>query len=195
VVSASKPTDWRASVVPTFMYRVVPVRATGGGTADFELQEHSTLLSFTQDVRFGLAWGLVAEKNYSEDWIDKLPNKRAQGVILDFLYNGTLVFRDTLVAVDGWRCILPQPINETARTGRINRQRIPHKSKDLILHFLTNLCRSMFRTEDSIIALEWCICQMFLAMYSQRCLHYTTTLLRLLPQAYQVNENRRSKCI
>src|SRR3546814_16276716 len=59
-----------------------------------------------------MAGGLIADKNYNEDWIQKLPNKRAQTVILDFLYNGALVFRDQLVAVDGWRCILPQPLNE-----------------------------------------------------------------------------------
>lgn len=112
VVASSKPSDWRATLVPTFMYRVVPVRVAGGTTTDLELQEHSTMLCFTRDVRFGLAWGLVADKNYNEDWIQKLPNKRAQGVILDFLYNGALVFRDTLIAVDGWRCILPQPLNE-----------------------------------------------------------------------------------
>lgn len=112
VIAASKPSDWRATLLPTFMYRVVPVRGAGGGAADFELQEHSTTLTFTHDVRFGMAWGLVSDKNYNEDWVQKLPNRRAQGVLLDFLYNGALVFRDQLVAVDGWRCILPQPINE-----------------------------------------------------------------------------------
>ena len=111
VVAASTSEDWRATNMPTFMYRIIPVRGAGGGNTDFEIQEHNMMLSFTKDVRFGMAWGLVADKNYKEDWVAKLPNKNAEGVILDFLFNGALVFRDMLVAVDNWRCILPQPIN------------------------------------------------------------------------------------
>lgn len=124
VVAASKPADWRATLLPTFMFRVVPIRASGGGTTDFELQEHSTMMTFIKDVRFGLAWGLVMDKNFNEEWIQKLPNKRAQSVILDFSYNGALVFRDTLVAVDGWRCILPQPVNEAGPPYRVPDRRV-----------------------------------------------------------------------
>lgn len=109
VVEKSRPEDWRVAQVPTFMYRVVPVR--GGGGADFEIQEHNATMNYSPDIRFSLAWGLVSDRNYTADWIDKLPNKKAEAVVLDFLYNGALVLRDTLVAVDGWRCILPQPIN------------------------------------------------------------------------------------
>ena len=124
VIASSKPGDWRSTVLPTFMFRVVPVRGTGGATADFELQEHTTTLTFVRDVRFGMAWGLIGDKNYSEEWIEKLPNKRAQGVLLDFLYNGALVYRDMMVAVDGWRCILPQPIDETGPPFRVPKRRL-----------------------------------------------------------------------
>ena len=53
VIASSKAADWRVSLLPTFMYRIVPVRASGGGTTDFELQEHTTQMTFTKDVRFG----------------------------------------------------------------------------------------------------------------------------------------------
>lgn len=62
VIAASKPDDWRATVLPTFMFRVVPIRASGGGTVDFELQEHTTTLTFLRDVRFGMAWGWSATR-------------------------------------------------------------------------------------------------------------------------------------
>ena len=65
----------------------------------------------------------MADKNFNEEWVQKLPNKRAQAVIIDFLYNGALVFRDTLVAVDGWRCILPQPINESGPPYKVPDRR------------------------------------------------------------------------
>lgn len=104
----SKPDQWRASNVPTFMHRIVPSRTTG---SDFELQEHNVLLNFTEDIRFSMAWGLVASRNYKEPWLDKLENNRGDTVILDFLFNGALVYREKLIAVDSWRCILPQPLN------------------------------------------------------------------------------------
>ena len=63
VIAGSAPADWRSTLLPTFMYRVVPIR--GGSGPDFELQEHTTMLTFTKDVRFGMAWGLVADKNYN----------------------------------------------------------------------------------------------------------------------------------
>jgi hypothetical protein len=124
VVASSKPTDWRATILPTFLFRVVPVRNAGGGTTDFELQEHTTTLTYVRDVRFGMAWGLVGDKNYNEDWVGKLPNKLAQGVLIDFLYNGALIYRDMLVAVDGWRCILPQPVDETGPPFRVPTRRL-----------------------------------------------------------------------
>ncbi len=123
VVASSKASDWRATLLPTFMFRVVPARS-GSGQGDFELQEHTTTLTFTRDVRFGMAWGLVGDRNYSEDCIQKLPNKRAQGVLLDFLYSGAVVYRDMLVAVDGWRCILPQPVNEAGPPFRVPKRRL-----------------------------------------------------------------------
>lgn len=121
VIAGSTPADWRSTLLPTFMYRVVPVR--GGSGPDFELQEHTTMLTYTKDVRFGMAWGLVADKNYNEDWVQKLPNKRAQGILLDFMFNGSVVFRDMLVAADGWRCILPQPMDETGPPFRVPERR------------------------------------------------------------------------
>lgn len=111
LVAESAPSEWRSTVAPTFMFRVVPVRSSGGGTADFELQEHNTSLTYAKDIRIGMAWGLVSDKRYMSDWLERLPNKAAQAVILDFMFGGSVVFRDTLIAVDNWRCILPEPLN------------------------------------------------------------------------------------
>jgi hypothetical protein len=123
VIAASVPRDWRATQVPTFMHRIVPVRNPGSSGADFEIQEHNVLLSFTKDIRFSMAFGLVVDKNYNEDWIDRLPNKKAEGVLVDFLFSGALVFRDMLVAVDGWRCILPQPLGSEGPPYKVPERR------------------------------------------------------------------------
>lgn len=123
VVALSQPEDWRTTNVPTFMHRIVPVRSSGGGNADFEIQEHNLMITYTKDIRFGMAWGLIADKNYNEDWLARLPNRSAEGVILDFLYNGALVFRDMMVAVDNRRCILPQPVNADGPPFKVPERR------------------------------------------------------------------------
>ncbi|EKE77683.1 hypothetical protein [Oceanibaculum indicum] len=112
VVAQSAPNDWTVSKVPTFMYRLVPTRGADNRTLDFELQEHTALIIFRRDIRFSMAFGLVQNANFNDDWATNFPNKRAQSVLLDFLFGGAMVFRDTLIAVDGWKCLLPQPSAE-----------------------------------------------------------------------------------
>ncbi|MBU0723535.1 MAG: hypothetical protein KJ904_11760 [Alphaproteobacteria bacterium] len=109
VIAQSAPKDWSVSKVPTFMFRLVPIRGADNRTLDFELQEHNALMVFKRDIRFSLAFGLVQNPNFNDDWATNFPNKRAQAVILDFMFAGALVFRDTLIAVDGWKCLLPAP--------------------------------------------------------------------------------------
>lgn len=121
VIADSKAADWRTSNVPTFMHRIVPSRTPG---SDFELQEHNVLMNYMPDIRFSMAWGLVADRNYAEPWLEKLPNKRGDAVILDFLFNGALVYRDILIAVDNWRCILPQPMNTESPPYRVQERRM-----------------------------------------------------------------------
>lgn len=121
IVLASRPEDWHASTVPTFMHRIVPSRTPG---SDFELEEHNVLLNFAPDIRISMAWGLVTNRNYAEPWLTKLPNKRGDAVVLDFLFNGALVYRDVLIAVDNWRCILPQPMNTETPPFRVQEKRV-----------------------------------------------------------------------
>ena len=109
VVAQSAPKDWTVSKVPTFMYRLIPTRGAENRTLDFELQEHTSLLVFRRDVRFSMAFGLVQNANFTDDWVTNFPSKRAQTILLDFLFGGGMVYRDTMVAVDGWKCLLPLP--------------------------------------------------------------------------------------
>lgn len=122
VVSASRPSDWSRANAPTFLYRVVPVRTQGGG-ADLALQEHTVTMTYRHDIRVGMAWGLVADRNFTARWLDKLQSQKAEGVILDFLFAGAPVFRDTLIAVDNWRCILPQPLNDDVAPYKVPERR------------------------------------------------------------------------
>ena len=109
VIGTSTQKDWLVTQVPTFLYRLVPVRVGENRSLDFQLQEHTFMLSYKKDLAISMAWGLVDDKGYSDAWSQRFPDKRATSICLDFLYYGSLIFRDVLVAVDGFRCILPQP--------------------------------------------------------------------------------------
>lgn len=112
IIGTSTPKDWLVMQSPTFLYRLIPVRVGDTRSLDFELKEHTFMLTYRRNLSIAMAWGLVEDRNYSEVWTLRFPDRRAQSVYLDFLYNGMVVFRDTLIAVDGWRCILPQPAPE-----------------------------------------------------------------------------------
>ena len=108
-IAKSEVADWSIHRSPTFQYRLIPVRGEKNRLLDFDLREHTIMMSYRKDVRIAMAFGLVDDPNFNEDWVHQFPNKRAQTVFVDFLFSGGLVCRDSLVAVDGWRCALPRP--------------------------------------------------------------------------------------
>ena len=109
LVATSAPADWRVHKSPTFHYRVVPVRGGPNRIVDFELHEHNVIMTFAKDVGVNMCFGLVSDRNYTSAWSGRFPDKRAQSTFLDFFFNGAMVFRETMVWVDGWRCVLPEP--------------------------------------------------------------------------------------
>ncbi|MBT5264070.1 MAG: hypothetical protein HOL85_04510 [Rhodospirillaceae bacterium] len=123
-IAKSSADDWRVTDVPTFMYRIVPVRGPGSAKQDFEIQEHNVMMTYTKDITIGMAFGMVIDRNYSESWLDGLANQRAEAIVCDFLYSGALVFRERFVAVDGWRCIMPQPVNSDGPPHRVPHGRL-----------------------------------------------------------------------
>ncbi len=114
LVATSAPADWCVHKSPTFHYRVVPVRGGPNRIVDFELQEHNVIMTFAKDVGVNMCFGLVSDRNYASPWSGRFPDKRAQSTFLDFFFNGAMVFRETMVWVDGWRCVLPEPTQSAA---------------------------------------------------------------------------------
>lgn len=110
LIAQSAPTDWVVNASPTFLFRLVPIRGgQDNRTLDLELQEHTVVMTFKPEVSISMAYGMVQDKEFKDDWAMRFPNKRAHTTFLDILYHGALVFRDQMVAVDGLRCILPLP--------------------------------------------------------------------------------------
>ncbi|MBO7127320.1 hypothetical protein J6W78_07205 [bacterium] len=79
---------------------------------NLEIDSHNEYMSLKKDLLVSVAWGLIANDNFKEDWVSKFPNSQAESGFTDFFYSGVLVYRDTYVSVDGGRYIvpLPQPI-------------------------------------------------------------------------------------
>jgi hypothetical protein len=72
---------------------------------------HSDYAVFKHDVAIAMAWGATAGGAYREPWATRCPDAAARTDYIDIFFNGTLVFRDVFVAVDGDRCYLPLPRN------------------------------------------------------------------------------------
>ena len=74
------------------------------------VDKHSSYATFSKDLSISLAWGLGREnKELNEPWTQAFPDKAARMYFLDFFYNNALIYRETVVSVDGGRCILPLP--------------------------------------------------------------------------------------
>ena len=74
------------------------------------VDKHSSYAAFAKDLSISLAWGLgLKNKELNESWTQVFPDKSARMYFLDFFYNKALIYRETVVSVDGGRCILPLP--------------------------------------------------------------------------------------
>ena len=70
---------------------------------------HSNAAVYIPDVSITLAFGLIWIEQFEEEWATRFPDRKACGASADVFYNGTLVFRDDFVIVDGGRTMLPMP--------------------------------------------------------------------------------------
>jgi len=70
---------------------------------------HDARAVHREDVSIALAWGLVENDNFRQDWANRFADPAARSHWVDVLYQGSLVARDMYVAVDGYRCFLPVP--------------------------------------------------------------------------------------
>jgi len=101
--------------------------------AGLDLQSHSVVASFRGDLSISLAWGLEDNPDFSEGWTRKFPNTQAPSSFLDFFYNGALVWREELIAVDGGRCYLPLPaLPADGEADGVNGIGLPRGKSDVI---------------------------------------------------------------
>lgn len=70
---------------------------------------HSWVASYLEDLSITLAWGLIANEDYSADWTRQFPDQHAASQFVDFFYMGALVHRELCISVDGGGAKLPKP--------------------------------------------------------------------------------------
>ena len=61
------------------------------------------------DIAIALAWGMRADREFSEPWATHFPDRTAKLTDLDVYCKRALVYREHCVVVDGGRCCLPRP--------------------------------------------------------------------------------------
>jgi hypothetical protein len=96
------------------------------------VESHSQTASFRQNLSLTLAWGLVANEDFREAWANGFPDPHASSSYVDFFYNGSLVYREVYVTVDGGRVSLPLP---EERDGKLFAARAYSRLCKLLMSF------------------------------------------------------------
>jgi|GEM_PF-518926 len=118
---------WGAGSGPTFRYKLshdveglspgTVITFPSGLAASYALSHpppvfvasHDMTAALKSDLSITIAWGMVANSDFTEEWANKFKNPKATSHHVDFFYNGALVYRDVYVLVDGGRIALPMP--------------------------------------------------------------------------------------
>ncbi|MGW3240960.1 hypothetical protein [Streptomyces olivaceus] len=104
---------WGAGAGPSFHDKWERWGTLGGDTLDkwsLNLDSHGNTLVYRENVALTISWGIEIEDGMTPDWnsafVDDRPLRYQVG---DIFWNGVLVDRHYLTAVDGGRVMLPLP--------------------------------------------------------------------------------------
>lgn len=70
---------------------------------------HPMIAVYVLDAAVTIGFGLDHMPSFEEPWAKKFPDPNASSSFVDVFYNGSLVYRDVYVDVDGGRAKLPLP--------------------------------------------------------------------------------------
>ncbi|MFE4206642.1 hypothetical protein ACFRSX_29745 [Streptomyces goshikiensis] len=104
---------WGAGAGPSFHDKWERWGTLGGGELDkwaLDLDSHGNTLVFRENVALTISWGITVSKDMTPDWNEVFADSRPVDYqVGDVFWNGVLVDRHYLTAVDGGRVILPLP--------------------------------------------------------------------------------------
>jgi len=100
-------TTWGAGSGPSYRFQFESSSGVAG--QHLAVDSHSMVAVFKEEVALTLAWGLVSNEGFDEDWVHSFADKHATSSFLDVFWGGSLVYRELYVTVDGGRVHLPLP--------------------------------------------------------------------------------------
>lgn len=132
IVVSSSRTDWHHIACwgggsgPSYRYQLA---FSGGSQSNLVGGEaYGNTAIYMPDISITMAFGLRAVDDFKEDWVERFPKPHASTSLVDLFYNGTLVYRDTYVNVDGDRAKLPLPrIIRDKKTNKVAALQVPRR--------------------------------------------------------------------
>lgn len=119
-------TCWGFGSGPSYLEHCSVWTKGKGEFSNIEVESQGMVASLKSDLSISMAWGITSNPDFKEEWANQFPDPGASSSIVDFFYNGVLVFRDIYVSVDGCRCRLPLPDREFDKeTHKVNRYTVP----------------------------------------------------------------------
>ena len=109
VVSGSGIDDWTVLFRPTYRYRIVETTKPDGSRDRLTADEHKVAFSYRPNLAIGMAYGMVEQGAYALPAGHRFAAENARTLFLDVFLEGRLAHRETVVAVDRQRCLLPMP--------------------------------------------------------------------------------------
>ncbi|WP_437286640.1 hypothetical protein [Sorangium sp. So ce406] len=109
---------WGSGSGPSYRYELQTstTYSSGAPTTSIDVVSHSLVATFKNDIAITIGWGLRSLDDFQEDWANGFPDPHASSSFVDMFYNGTLIYRELYVTVDGGRVALPVP---EPRDGRL----------------------------------------------------------------------------
>ena len=108
-VAGSSVQDWTILFRPTFKHRIVETLKDDGSRDRLQSDEHLVAFSYRPDLAISMAYGLVEQGAYTLPSVNPFAAENARTRYLDIFLEGRLTYRETVVAVDRHRCLLPMP--------------------------------------------------------------------------------------
>lgn len=109
VVAGSGTADWTILFRPTFRHRIVATRKPDGSLDRLQSDEHLVAFCYRPNIAITMAYGLVEQGAYDLPPGNPFAQENARTRYLDIFLEGRLAHRETVVAVDRQRCLLPMP--------------------------------------------------------------------------------------
>lgn len=118
----SSADDWALIGVTGNIYLDRFEAGVSGGSRWLDVESHTYLAVYKDEVDLRIAWGMKAETELTFDGWD-FADRSIERQYVDGFWRGALVIRWPVLAVDGHRCYLPSPYLRVVETGALPQDR------------------------------------------------------------------------